>query len=127
MWRQAGGQQVDFSGVAGSRGIGSFWPFGRMGNVDWVILRFWSRKCTQFFLGPRFSDFRPDGGCASSRLDHGLKVELNTYIKGPCISSSIFGPKFVQMLQLPASQPLEAALVANRAPKRDIPFSELCK
>ena len=24
-----------FRGVAGSRGIGRFWPFGRMGNVNW--------------------------------------------------------------------------------------------
>ena len=29
------------------------------------------------------------------------------------ISSSIFGPKPVQILQLPASQPLEAALAAD--------------
>ena len=63
-----------FSGVAGSRGIGRSWPFERMGNVNWVILGFRPQKCTQFFLGPRFSDFGPKGGCASSRLDHGLKV-----------------------------------------------------
>ena len=103
-------------------------PFGRMGNVNWVILGFRSEKCTQIFLGPRTSDFRPDygdflykrskrqfflyfctifsrifgicrgpreaalaadlitarksrqGGCASSRLDHGLKVFLNPYM-----------------------------------------------
>ena len=36
--------------------------FGRMGNVNWVILGFRSEKCTQFFLGPRTSDFRPDYG-----------------------------------------------------------------
>ena len=32
---------------------------------------------------------------------------------GPSISSSIFGPKPIQILQLPASQPLEAALAAD--------------
>ena len=31
-----------------------------MGNVNWVILGFRSEKCTQFFFGPRTSDFRPD-------------------------------------------------------------------
>ena len=30
-----------------------------MGNVNWVILGFRPEKCTQFFLGPRTSDFRP--------------------------------------------------------------------
>ena len=29
-----------FSGVARSRRIGRSWPFGRMGNVNWGILRF---------------------------------------------------------------------------------------
>ena len=40
-----------------------------MGNVNWVILGFRPEKCTQFFLGPRTSDFRPD--------------HRNPYIKGP--------------------------------------------
>ena len=48
-----------FSGVAGSRRKGHSWPFGRMGNVNWVISRFRSQNCTQLFLAPRTSDFGP--------------------------------------------------------------------
>ena len=33
-----------------------------MGNVNWVILGFRSEKCTQFFLGPRTSNFGPHYG-----------------------------------------------------------------
>ena len=33
--------------------------FFSMGNVNWFILGFRPEKCTQFFLGPRTSDFRP--------------------------------------------------------------------
>ena len=29
--------------------IGALGPFGRMRNANWVILRFWSQKCTHFF------------------------------------------------------------------------------
>ena len=53
----------------GGPGLGVRGPFGRMGNVNWVILGFRPQKCTQFFLGPRTSDFRPDYG--------------DPYIKGP--------------------------------------------
>ena len=30
-----------------------------MGNVNWVILGFRPQKCTQFFLGPRTFDLKP--------------------------------------------------------------------
>ena len=38
---------------------GALGPFGRMETVNLLILGFWPQKRTQFFLGPRFSDFRP--------------------------------------------------------------------
>ena len=44
----------------GGPGLGTLGSFGRMGNVNWVILGFRPQKCTQFFLGPQSSDFRPD-------------------------------------------------------------------
>ena len=59
---------IDFFDFFGGPGPGVRGPFGRMGNVNWVILGFRSEKCTQFFLGPRTSDFRPD--------------YRNSYIKG---------------------------------------------
>ena len=40
-----------------------------MENVNWVILRFRSRRCAQFFLGPRTSDFRP-GSKPKKQLYH---------------------------------------------------------
>ena len=43
----------------GGPGPGVRGPFGRMGNVNWVILGFRPEKCTQIILGPRTSDFRP--------------------------------------------------------------------
>ena len=46
---------------------------------------------------------------------------------GPCISSSIFGPKPIQILQFPASQLLEAAQAPNLAPRKEIPFLGLCE
>jgi len=52
-------KSVDFFCFFGGPGLGVRGPFGRMGNVNWVILGFRSEKCAQFFLGPRTSDFRP--------------------------------------------------------------------
>ena len=86
-------KSIDFFDFFGGPGPGVRGPFGRMGNVNWVILGFRPEKCTQIFLGPQFSDFRPKGGCASSRLDHGLKVELDPYIKNP---KRIFPSKKIQ-------------------------------
>ena len=52
-------KSIDFFDFFGGPGPGVRGPFGRMGNVNWVILGFRSEKCTQFFLGLRTSDFRP--------------------------------------------------------------------
>ena len=60
---------IDFSDFFEGPGPGVREPFGRMGNVNWVILGFRPEKCTQFSLGPRTSDFGPPYG--------------DPYIKGP--------------------------------------------
>ena len=50
---------IDFFEFFEGPGLGFREPFGRMGNVNWVISGFRYQKCTQFLFGPRTSDFRP--------------------------------------------------------------------
>ena len=45
-------KSIDFLDFFGGPGPGALGPFGRMGNVHWVILGFRPQKCTQIFLGP---------------------------------------------------------------------------
>ena len=43
---------IDFFDFFEGPGPGVWGPFGRMGNVNWVILGFRPEKCTQFFSDP---------------------------------------------------------------------------
>ena len=49
---------LDFCNFFEGPGLGALGPFGRMVNVNWVILGFRPQKCTQYFVGTRVSDFR---------------------------------------------------------------------
>ena len=62
VWIAKKQKSIDFYNFFEGPGPGVRGPSGRMGNGNWVILGFRPRKCTQFFLGPRTSDFRPDYG-----------------------------------------------------------------
>ena len=63
-----------------------------------------------------------------SNIEEEMHVQTGPGPKGQDrISSSIHGRKPIQILQFPASQPLEAALAAGSAPTKGIFFLWLCR